>query len=74
MISKFFIFFNPELSLKAGNYTKLKPTLKDIKSINKGVIYFNQLNSLDHVQALVVKDEKIISIEDNQGTKKMLSK
>ena len=68
------IFYNPELSLKAGNYTKLKPTLKDMKSIKKGGIYFNKLNSLDHVQALVVKDEKVIVAEDNQGTKKMLSK
>ena len=68
------IFFNPELSLRAGNYTKLKPTLKDMKSIKKGIIYFNQLNSLDHVQALVIKDEKILATEGNQGTKKMLSK
>ena len=45
-----------------------------MKSIKKGVIYFNQLNSLDHIQALVVNDEKIIATEDNQGTKKMLSK
>ena len=67
-------FFNPELSLKAGNYSKLKPTSKDTKSIKKGVLYFNQLNSLDHVQALIVKDDKIIAIEGNQGTKKMLSK
>ena len=37
-------------------------------------MYFNKLNSLDHVQALVVKDEKVIVAEDNQGTKKMLSK
>ena len=68
------IFYNPELSLKERNYTKLKPTFKDMKSIKKGVIYFNKLNSLDHVQALVVKDEKVIATEDNQGTKKMLSK
>ena len=67
-------FFSPELSLKAGNYTKLKPTSKDSKSIKKGVIYFNQLNSLDHVQALIVKEGKIAAIEGNQGTKKMLSK
>jgi len=68
------IFYNPELSLKAKNYTKQKPTLKDIKSIKKGVIYFNKLNSLDHVQAIVVKDEKVIATEHNKGTKKMLSK
>ena len=68
------IFYNPELSLKAGNYTKIKPNLENMKSIKRGVIYLNQLNNLDHVQALVVNDEKVIATEGNQGTKKMLSK
>jgi DUF1009 family protein len=45
-----------------------------MKSIQNGVVYFNQLNSLDHVQALVVKDKKVIATEGNHGTKKMLSK
>ena len=67
-------FFNPELSLKVGNYTKLKTTPEDIKSIKHGVLYFNQLNNLDHVQALIIKDNKVIAKERNQGTKKMLSK
>jgi len=67
-------FFNPELSLKAGNYTKFKTTATDIKSIKHGVLYFNQLNNLDHVQALIIKDNKVIATEGNQGTKKMLSK
>ena len=68
------IFFNPELALKSGNYTKLKPADKDIQSIKKGVSYFNKLNSLDHVQALIVKDNNILATEDKKGTKKMLSK
>ena len=68
------IFFNPELAIKRGNYTKSKPTKKDIQSIKKGINYFNRLNSLDHVQAIIVQDNKIIATEDNQGTKKMLSK
>jgi len=67
-------FFNPELSLKAKNYTKLKPNFKEMKSIKKAVFHFNKLNSLDHIQALIVKDEKIIATEGTQGTKKMLSK
>ena len=67
-------FFNPELSLKTGNYTKLKVTTEDTKSIKKGILYFNQLNTLDHIQALIVKDEKIKAVEGNRGTKKMLSK
>ena len=67
-------FFNPELSLKRGNYSITKPTKSDIRSIQKARNYFNQINSLDHVQALVVKNEQIIVKEGKQGTKKMLSK
>jgi DUF1009 family protein len=66
------IFFNPELTLKSGNYTKLKPNMSDSNSIKKGIIYFNKLNNLDHVQAVIVKDSTIIATEDRQGTKKML--
>ena len=36
--------------------------------------YFNKINNLDHIQALVVKDGKIVSKEGREGTKKMLSK
>ena len=68
------IFFNPELALKKGNYTKFKPANNDIQSIKKGILYFDQLNNLDHVQALIVKDNKVVATEGNQGTKKMLSK
>ena len=68
------IFFNPELAVKTGNYTKLKPNLSDINSIKKGIIYFNKLNSLDHIQAIIVKNNSILATEDRQGTKKMLSK
>ena len=68
------IFFNPELALKNGNYTKLKPNKSDSNSIKKGITYFNKLNSLDHVQAVIVKDNTILAIEDRHGTKKMLSR
>jgi len=68
------IFFNPELALKTGNYSKLRPNNIDIKSINKGINYFNKLNNMDHVQAIIVKDGKILAKEDNKGTQKMLSK
>ena len=68
------IYFNPELSLKSGNYTKLKPNKDDLVSIKKGIKYFNKLNDLDHVQALVVSNSKIIAKEEREGTKKMLSK
>ena len=68
------IFFNPELSLKKGNFSKIKPNKKDIISIKKGKAYFDKINNLDHVQALVVKDGKIVAREGREGTKKMLSK
>ena len=68
------IFFNPELSLKKGIFSKIKPDKQDIVSITKGVAYFNKIDNLDHIQALVVKDGKIIAKEGLEGTKKMLSK
>ena len=68
------IFFNPELALPRGNYTKLKPLENDIKSIKKGLTYFSKLDNLDHVQAIIVKDRKIIATEGKNGTKSMLSK
>ena len=68
------VYFNQELSIKKGNYTKIKPNKNDNNSIEKAKNYFNKINSLDHIQALVVKDEKIIAKEGRQGTKKMLSK
>ena len=68
------IFFNPELTIKSGNYTKLKPNMSDNSSIKKGITYFNSLNNQDHVQAVIVKDNIILATEDRYGTKRMLSK
>ena len=68
------ISFNPELALKTGNYSKLRPSTTEIKSINKGINYFSKFNSLDHIQALIVKNGKVVAKEDNKGTQKMLSK
>ena len=68
------IFYNPELSLKKGNYSKLKLNKHDIISIKKGKAFFNKTRSLDHIQAIVVKGDKILAKEGKEGTKKMLSK
>ena len=68
------IYFNPELAVKKGNYTKIKPSKLDNHSIKKGIAYFGKLNNLDHIQALIVKEGKIIAREDNKGTQKMLSR
>ena len=68
------IYFNPELAAKKGNYTKIKPSRFEKDSINQGIRYFSKLNSLDHIQALIVNKDGIIAKEDNKGTKKMMSR
>ena len=68
------IYFNPELAIKKGVYTKVKPSKLDNKSIDKGIRYLGKSNNLDHVQALIVKNDKILLKEDKKGTKKMMSK
>tara|TARA_Y100000992_G_C21205247_1_gene462604 strand:- start:201 stop:986 length:786 start_codon:yes stop_codon:yes gene_type:complete len=68
------ISFNPELAVKKGNLTKLKPSSDDLKSIKKGINYFIKSNSLDHVQALIIKDGQIVTTENIKGTKIMFNK
>jgi DUF1009 family protein len=53
--------------LKSGNYSKIKPNLRDVSSIKKGIKYFKSLNNLDHVQAIIVKDDNIVATEGNTG-------
>ena len=65
-------YFNPELTLKRGNYSKFKPTKSNIIDIKKGINFLKKINAHDHVQGLVVRNKKIISKETKKGTKKML--
>ena len=67
-------FFNPELTLNTGTYTNFKPKHSDTKSIKIGIDFFKKTNDLDHIQALIVKDNMIIAKEGKEGTKKMLAK
>ena len=64
--------FNPELTLSKGCYTKLKPSMTDKFIMKKGIEALNRSNSFNHVQALVINNHKIISIEKRKGTKDML--
>ncbi len=66
--------FNPELTLKKGTYSKLKPNLDQKREINKGIKYLYSINSHNHVQAVVIRNNKLISYEKKQGTQSMLSK
>ena len=64
--------YNPELTLSNGCYTKLKPNIKDLVSINKGIKSLKMVNPHNHVQGLVVRDSVIVTKEKTHGTKKML--
>ena len=66
--------FNPELSLKKGNYSKTKPNKEDKKDIKKAIITLNKLGKYNFSQATVVRNKKVIAIEGRDGTEKMLKK
>ena len=64
--------YNPELTLRRGCYTKLKPSKTDKLTIKKGIKILKKSNSFNHVQALVINNSNIVSIEKRKGTKDML--
>jgi len=66
--------FNPELTLKKGNYSKLKPNKNDKIDINKAIKTLHKLGKYNFSQGTVVRNNKIIAIEDRGGTEKMLIK
>ena len=66
--------FNPELTLKKGNYSKTKPNSTDQLDIKKAIKTLNNLREYNYSQAVVVRNKKVISVEGKGGTKKMLEK
>ena len=68
------LIFNPELSLKKGNYSKIKPNKQDQLDINRAIKTLNNLRQYNFSQGVVVRNKKIVSIEGKGGTKKMLEK
>ncbi len=66
------IIFNPELSLRSGNYTKTIPKKGDKEDIKKAIRTLNKLNRYNFTQGTVVRNKKIIAIEGKGGTEKML--
>ena len=65
-------FFNPELTLSKGNYTKIKPNKFDLKNVRKGINTLKKISAHNHVQGLVIRNNLVISKETSKGTKKML--
>ena len=66
--------FTPELSLHKGVHTKIKPNNEDRKDIQKATSILGKLNRYSFSQGLVVRSNKILTIEDKDGTQTMLKK
>ena len=66
--------FNPELTLKKGNYTRIVPNKKDKVDIMKAITILNKLGKYSFSQGTVVRNKKVVAIEGKDGTQKMLNK
>ncbi len=64
--------YNPELTIKKGIYTKLKPSKQEHKEILTGIKTLKKINSFNHTQALIIRDNKVVSRETRKGTKEMI--
>jgi DUF1009 family protein len=65
-------FFNPELTLKKGIYTEIKPNKKALLQIQSGLKSFKKLNAYNHTQAIIVEQNGSVHKETSKGTKKMI--
>ena len=68
------VSFNPELALKKGNYSKIKPNKEDKKDIIKAIRTLNKLGKYNYSQGTVVRNKKVVAIEGKGGTEHMLIK
>ena len=66
--------FNPELTLKKGNYSKTKPNKEDKIDIDKAIKTLNRLGKYTFSQGAVVRNRKVVAIESKGGTQKMLKR
>ena len=67
-------FFNPELLLKRGNYTKIKPDSLSKMDILKGKNIIANFNRREIGQGAVIRDGHVVTLEDPDGTDAMLNK
>ena len=68
------IFYNPELTLKKGSYSKVKPNKEDHKDIKKAIKTLIGLGNYNYSQGVVVRNKKVVGIESKDGTEQMLRK
>ena len=68
------LLFTPELCLKQGVPTKVKPNHEDRIDIKKAILTLNKINSYNFSQGTIIKRNKVIAVEGREGTQKMLLK
>ena len=66
--------FSPELTLKRGNYSKIKPNSEDRIDIKKAIKILNRLGKYNSSQGAVVRNIKVVAIEGKGGTEIMLNR
>ena len=66
--------FNPELTLKKGNYSGVKPNKEDKIDIKKAITTLSKLGKYTFSQGAVVRNRKVVAIEGRGGTQKMLKR
>ena len=66
--------YNNELTLKKGNYSKVKPNKEDRRDISKAIHTLSKLGKYNFSQATIVRNNKVVSIEGKGGTEAMIKK
>ena len=66
--------FNPELTLKKGNYSRIKPNKEDNIDVKKAITTLSKLGKYNFSQGVVVRNRKVVAIEGRGGTQKMLKR
>ena len=66
--------YNPELTLKKGTYSKVKPNKEDNLDIKKAISTLSKLGKYTFTQGTVVRNNKVVAIERRGGTERMLKR
>ena len=64
--------YNPELTLKKGTYSKIKPNKDDNLDIKKAISTLGKSGKYTFSQGTVVRNNKVVVIEGKGGTERML--
>ena len=66
--------YNPELTLKKGTYSKVKPNKEDNLDIKKAISTLSKIGKYTFSQGIVVRNNKVVAIERRSGTERMLKR